>query len=95
MNKEELGSWLIYEKAVIIADIDKYIRRYMNNHFNTPFTESSYIEKLSELVMNYVYKEICYYKSNEIGIEQILLLLEEPEIKLIIKTHYLREWLYD
>lgn len=94
MTKQDLGEWLVYEKAIIIADIDKYIRKFMNNAVLTPFTETKYISDLKNEVFEHVLVEVQKHHPY-VDAELILHLMCETEISTIIEKHYLREWLYD
>lgn len=94
MTKHDLGEWLIYEKAIIIADIDKYVRKFMSNAVLTPFTETKYINDLKTIVFTNVWDQVRKYNPNA-NPEEILVLMDEPEIRTIINNHFVREWLYD
>ena len=89
----DVAEWLVYEKAIIIADIDKHVKKFNMNYEYTPFKESAYIAELRKTIEQLVINEIIKHKSYCLDIEEIYDIVSRDEIIEIIQHHYVREWL--
>ena len=94
MKVYDVGELLVYEKAIIIADIGKYVQQFSDNYIKTPLNESKYIKDLKGFIVDKISREVSKYRP-DINIDELMIIMQEDEIKKILDVHYLREWLYN
>lgn len=96
-NEFDLAEWLVYEKEIIMADINPRIRKFIANYQNksNPFVESRYISDLRDAVKIQILYRTLHLKGGQWGVDEIHALFEEEPVKIVIDRHYIREYLYD
>jgi hypothetical protein len=76
----EIGEWLVYNKDSLIKDIEPYASMMPSLPIEDKVTSL-----LKALALS--------YQGVQHTPEDILIAFESDEIKAIIKTHYMREWM--
>lgn len=96
-NEFDLAEWLVYEKEIILADINPRVKKFISNYNDrtNPFKETKYISDLRDIVKNQILQRTLILKGLEWNVEKIYLLFEEESVKMVIDRHYMREYLYD
>ena len=76
----EIGEWLVYNKDPLMKDLGSFV----NVSFPVPIADQ--VESLLKALA-------LSYQGAQHSPEDILVAFESDEIKAIIQTHYVREWM--